>query len=56
MTIPVEITESAKLAVEAERRRIVGIVLNAYAIARMAGELAIADALDKLATEIEHSR
>lgn len=56
MTIPVEITETAKLAVEAERRRIVGMVLTAYALAKLAGEHAIADALDRLANDIEHSR
>jgi len=56
MTIPVEIAESVKLAVEAERRRIVGMVLNAYALAKRSGEDAIADALDRLATDIEHSR
>lgn len=55
MTVPIEITQSVKEAIEAERRRIVGIVLRAYGEARAAGELAIADVLDRLATEIEKS-
>jgi len=55
MTIPAEITESVKLAVENERRRIVGMVLTAYALAKLSGEHAIADALDRLATDIEKS-
>lgn len=37
-----------------ERRHIVGIVLRAYAEAKLAGEQAIADALGRLATDIEH--
>ena len=47
--------ELEKAVRRAERVRIVGIVLRAYAEAKLAHELAIADALDKLATEIEHS-
>lgn len=42
------------VAVAEERRRIVGIVLKRYAEAKLAGAMDIADALDKLATEIEH--
>lgn len=38
----------------AERARVVGIVLRVYGEAKSAGELAIADAIDRLATEIEH--
>lgn len=42
-------------AVEKERRRIVGMVLAKFGEARTAGAESIADALDKLATEIENS-
>lgn len=38
-----------------ERRRIIGIVLREYALAKQAGAMEIADALDRLATQIEHS-
>ena len=54
MTIPAEIVESVTLAVEKERRRIVGMVLSEYAIYRLAGEERIARALDALATKIEN--
>ncbi len=37
-----------------ERKRIIGIVLRTYGEAKLAGAFGIADALDKLATEIEH--
>lgn len=55
MTIPVEIQDAQTDAVERERRRIVGLVLATYARYRLAGEREIADVLDRLATEIEHS-
>lgn len=55
MTVPFEISESVKLAVDSERRRIVGIILQAYAIAKLSGEHAIANALDRLALDIEKS-
>lgn len=43
-------------AVDAERRRIVGLVLAAYGRAKLAGADSIAaKALDELATEIENS-
>jgi hypothetical protein len=56
MSVPVEIEESIKMAVDAERRRIVGMVLKVYALARLEGEMAIANVLDALATDIEKSR
>jgi hypothetical protein len=42
-------------AVERERRRIVGMVLQRFGVARAAGTESIAHALDALATDIEHS-
>ncbi len=50
MTIPVEI----KLAVEEERRRLLGIVLAEYAVWKLSGEERIAAVLDALATKLEH--
>lgn len=38
-----------------ERRRILGLVLHAYALAHLAGDFQTARVLDELATEIEHS-
>jgi len=40
-------------AVEQERRRIIGKLLNAVGIHRLAGQEHIADAIDRLAMEIE---
>lgn len=42
-------------AVQRERRRIVGIVLERFGVARSAGAESIAHALDALAMDIEHS-
>ena len=50
MAIPVEI----KLAVEEERRRIIGIVLAEYGVWKLSGEERIARILDALATKLEH--
>ena len=55
MPIPIEIEESRKEAREQERRRCVGMVLAAYANYSMLGQFAIAQAMDKLATDIEKS-
>lgn len=53
MTIPVEISESAKAATELERKRCVGMVLNAYGICKLSGQEAAARVLDALATKME---
>lgn len=53
MGIPKEIAESQQ-ATLAERLRIVGIVLKHFGLYTLAGNKEIADALDMLATEIEH--
>jgi hypothetical protein len=50
MTIPAEIVA----AIDIERRRCIGVVLKHYGIYRLAGEMKIAEALDALATELEH--
>ncbi len=50
MSIPTESVQAAT----AERRRIVGIVLAEYGRQKLAGNLAVAEVLDALATEIEH--
>ncbi len=42
-------------AVNAERRRLIGIVLAAYGQAKLAGADSLAHALDGLATEMENS-
>lgn len=42
-------------AVESERRRLIGIVLNRYALVRQNGKHELAQYLDDLATEMENS-
>jgi hypothetical protein len=42
------------VGVQAERRRIVGEILKQVGLRRLAGQEAIADALDALVTVIEH--
>ena len=46
-----ELVAAAKLA---ERRRIIGILLNAYGRYKLAGHESVTLALDELVTEIEH--
>jgi hypothetical protein len=46
-------TTDLRLALEAQKRRIIGLVLAEYGEARKAGAMEIADALDRLATKIE---
>ncbi len=54
MTIPAEILEAEKSAVDRERRRCVGVVLAEYATWKLSGEERIAAVLDALATKLEH--
>jgi hypothetical protein len=51
--MPIE--ELVVKAIEQERRRCVGLVLNAYGIYKLSGELNICKALDVLATAMERS-
>ncbi len=54
MTIPVEISESAKTATEQERKRCVGMVLAALGVCQLSGQEAAARVLDALATKMEN--
>lgn len=48
------VEESIASAQLAERRRIIGILLNAYGRYKLAGHDSVTLALDELITEIEH--
>ena len=42
------------VGVQAERRRIIGVILQEVGLRKLSGEESIARALDALATKIEH--
>ncbi len=48
------VEELIEAAVQKERRRAVGMVLNAYGICKLAGQESTARVLDALATKIEN--
>lgn len=48
------IEELLRSAVEKERRRCIGVILNAYGLYQLSGQETIARALDALAVQIEH--
>lgn len=51
LDVVIEIIDDAQ---HAERRLIIGLILAEYAKHKLAGRLEVADALDSLATQIEH--